>query len=70
MAFVNALLDPIADTLVVTALGGAEQIPFLSLYGVLPASFVFVIGEGGESCLCSPRAARGSVMCCFGEGCR
>lgn len=43
-AFCNSLLDPIADTLVVTALGGAEQIPFLSLYGVLPASFLFVVG--------------------------
>jgi len=42
MSFVNAILDSTKDTLVVTALGGAEQIPYLTVYAVLPASLAFV----------------------------
>lgn len=54
-SFANALLDPIADTLVVTSFGGAEQIPFLSLYGVLPSSFLFVMGAPRSSTLFAAR---------------
>ena len=42
MALANGLLDALKDTLVVTAFGGAEQIPYLTVYAVLPMSFVFV----------------------------
>ena len=43
MAFVNALVDATKDTLVVTAYGGgAEQLPFLTAYAVLPASMLFL----------------------------
>ena len=43
MAYNNALLDSLKDTLTVTALGGAEQIPFLTVWAVLPASILFVL---------------------------
>ena len=42
MALANGILDALKDTLVVTAFGGAEQIPYLTVYAVLPMSFVFV----------------------------
>eukprot|EP00898_Chlorokybus_atmophyticus_P001460 jgi/Chlat1/2314/Chrsp17S02600 len=42
MAFVNALLDATKDTLVVTAVGGAEVLPFLTVYAVLPMSCAFL----------------------------
>lgn len=42
MSFVNALLDSTKDTLVVTAMGGAEQIPYLTVFAVLPCSFLAV----------------------------
>ena len=32
MAFANSILDALKDTLVVTAFGGAEQIPYLTVY--------------------------------------
>eukprot|EP01026_Neomeris_dumetosa_P060086 TRINITY_DN5642_c0_g2_i2.p1 TRINITY_DN5642_c0_g2~~TRINITY_DN5642_c0_g2_i2.p1 ORF type:complete len:664 (-),score=81.95 TRINITY_DN5642_c0_g2_i2:1086-3077(-) len=45
MAFVNAILDSMKDTLVVTAVGGGAQvIPYLTVYAVLPASLVFLVG--------------------------
>ena len=34
MAFANSILDALKDTLVVTAFGGAEQIPYLTVYAV------------------------------------
>jgi len=43
MAYNNALLDSLKDTLVVTALGGAEQIPYLTVWAVLPCSVLFVL---------------------------
>eukprot|EP00899_Mesostigma_viride_P005294 jgi/Mesvir1/14766/Mv05407-RA.1 len=43
MAFNNALLDTTGDTLIVTAFGGSEVIPFLTVYGVLPSSFLFLL---------------------------
>ena len=42
MALANGILDALKDTLVVTAFGGAEQIPYLTVYAVLPCSFAFV----------------------------
>ena len=42
MAFANSILDALKDTLVVTAFGGAEQIPYLTVYAVLPMSLLFV----------------------------
>ena len=54
MAFANSVLDSTKDTLVVTALGGAEQIPFLTLYAVLPASLLFVLAFS----VCSSRFTR------------
>lgn len=53
MAFANSILDALKDTLVVTAFGGAEQIPYLTVYAVLPMSLLFVslftkLSENGE----------------------
>ena len=42
MALANGILDALKDTLVVTAFGGAEQIPYLTVYAVLPASLAVV----------------------------
>ena len=42
MAFANSIMDAVKDTLVVTAFGGAEQIPYLTVYAVLPMSLLFV----------------------------
>ena len=41
MALANGILDALKDTLV-TAFGGAEQIPYLTVYAVLPMSLLFV----------------------------
>ena len=41
LAFNNAIVDSMKDALIVTS-GGAEQLPFLTVYAVLPASAVFV----------------------------
>ena len=43
--FNNTILDSTKDTLVITAVGGAQQVPFLTLYVVLPIS-VFVVATG------------------------
>ncbi|GHP01467.1 hypothetical protein PPROV_000022300 [Pycnococcus provasolii] len=40
MSFCNCILDATKDTLVVTAFGGAEQIPWLTVWAVLPLSIV------------------------------
>lgn len=41
LAFNNAIVDSMKDTLIVTS-GGAEQLPFLTVYAVLPSSAVFL----------------------------
>ncbi|KAL3142921.1 hypothetical protein ABBQ38_003208 [Trebouxia sp. C0009 RCD-2024] len=44
MAFINTLLDSLANSLVITAVGGGTQvIPFLTVYGVLPISCIFLV---------------------------
>ena len=42
MAFNNTIFDSTKDTILITAIGGAEQIPFVTLYAVLPASCLFL----------------------------
>lgn len=43
MAFNNTIFDSTKDTLLITSVGGAEQIPFVTLYAVLPASCLFLL---------------------------
>lgn len=44
MSFINTLLDSTKDALVITMSGGgAESLPFLLPYGVLPTSLMFVV---------------------------
>ena len=44
LAFVNTILDSLKDTLVITAVGGGAQvIPYLTVYAVLPSSLIFFI---------------------------
>ncbi|KAL3138241.1 hypothetical protein ABBQ32_006060 [Trebouxia sp. C0010 RCD-2024] len=44
MAFINTILDSLANSLVITAVGGGTQvIPFLTVYGVLPISCIFLV---------------------------
>jgi AAA family ATP:ADP antiporter len=43
MAFVNTIIDSLKDSLVITAVGGGtEVIPYLTVYAVLPSSFLFL----------------------------
>eukprot|EP00798_Chlamydomonas_sp_ICE-L_P015733 gene15733-21855_t len=44
LAFVNTILDSLKDTLVITSVGGGAQvIPYLTVYAVLPSSLVFLL---------------------------
>ncbi|GIL72365.1 hypothetical protein Vretimale_4143 [Volvox reticuliferus] len=44
LAFVNTILDSLKDTLVITAAGGGAQvIPYLTVYAVLPSSVIFLV---------------------------
>lgn len=44
LSFVNTVLDSLKDTLVITAAGGgAEVIPYLTVYAVLPSSVLFLL---------------------------
>ncbi|EFJ49850.1 hypothetical protein VOLCADRAFT_89266 [Volvox carteri f. nagariensis] len=44
LAFVNTILDSLKDTLVITAAGGGAQvIPYLTVYAVLPSSLIFLL---------------------------
>ncbi|GLI68678.1 hypothetical protein VaNZ11_013164 [Volvox africanus] len=44
LAFVNTILDSLKDTLVITAAGGGAQvIPYLTVYAVLPSSLIFLV---------------------------
>lgn len=44
MAFINTIIDSLKDSLVITAVGGGtEVLPYLSVYGVLPSSVLFLI---------------------------
>lgn len=44
MAFVNTIIDSLKDSLVITAVGGGtEVLPYLSVYGVLPSSVLFLV---------------------------
>ena len=49
MALANGILDALKDTLVVTAFGGVEQIPYLTVYAVLPASLAVVDYSPGST---------------------
>jgi ATP/ADP translocase len=44
LSFINTILDSLKDTLVITAAGGgAHVIPYLTVYAVLPISFMFLV---------------------------
>nr|BBG40173.1 hypothetical protein [Parachlorella kessleri] len=44
MAFVNTISDSLKDSLVITAVGGGTHvIPYLTVYGVLPSSLIFLV---------------------------
>ncbi|BDA47960.1 ADP,ATP carrier protein 1 [Coccomyxa sp. Obi] len=44
LSFINTLLDSLGSSLVITAVGGGTAvIPFLTVYAVWPASFVFLV---------------------------
>ncbi|KAK9829542.1 hypothetical protein WJX72_006395 [[Myrmecia] bisecta] len=44
MAFINTIVDSLANSLVITAVGGGtEVLPFLTVYAVLPCSFIFLV---------------------------
>ncbi|CAD7703422.1 unnamed protein product [Ostreobium quekettii] len=44
MAFINTIMDSLKDTLVITAVGGGAQvIPYLTVYAVFPVSLLFVL---------------------------
>ncbi|CAD7696846.1 unnamed protein product [Ostreobium quekettii] len=44
MAFINTIMDSLKDTFVITAVGGGAQvIPYLTVYAVFPVSLLFVL---------------------------
>lgn len=65
MAYANSVLDSTKDTLVVTALGGAEQIPFLTVWAVLPASVLFVVAFSKLSAALPRAALFNTCLCAF-----
>ncbi|KAF5839782.1 TLC ATP/ADP transporter-domain-containing protein, partial [Dunaliella salina] len=59
LSFVNTILDSLKDTLVITASGGGAQvIPYLTVYAVLPSSVVFLVAYS----FASQRLTRGQLF--------
>ena len=65
MAFNNTIFDSTKDTLLITAVGGAEQIPFVTLYAVLPASCLFLFLFSVSSKRYSRRRVFNWTVCLF-----
>ncbi|KDD74048.1 TLC ATP/ADP transporter, partial [Helicosporidium sp. ATCC 50920] len=50
LSFVNTIVDGLKDSLVVTATGGGPHVlPFVTVYGVLPSSFLFLLAYSWAS---------------------
>jgi len=59
LSFVNTILDSLKDTLVITASGGGAQvIPYLTVYAVLPSSVIFLVAYS----FASQRLTRGQLF--------
>jgi AAA family ATP:ADP antiporter len=66
LAFVNTVLDSLKDTLVITAAGGgADVIPFLTVYAVLPSSVLFLVAFAAASQRMSRRSLFNAIICSF-----
>jgi len=65
MAFNNTIFDSTKDTILITAIGGAEQIPFVTLYAVLPASCLFLFLFSVASKRYSRRRVFNWTVCLF-----
>lgn len=66
MAFVNTIIDSLKDSLVITAVGGGtEVLPYLSVYGVLPSSFLFLVLYSWATRKMSREKIFNLVIACF-----
>merc|ERR1719353_2167112 len=65
MAFNNTIFDSTKDTILITTIGGAEQIPFVTLYAVLPASCLFLFLFSVASKRYSRRRVFNWTVCLF-----
>lgn len=66
MAFVNTIIDSLKDSLVITAVGGGtEVLPYLSVYGVLPSSVLFLVIYSWATRKMSREKIFNLVIACF-----
>jgi AAA family ATP:ADP antiporter len=66
MAFVNTIIDSLKDSLVITAVGGGtEVLPYLSVYGVLPFSVVFLLAYSWGTQRFSRERLFNVIICTF-----
>lgn len=66
LSFVNTILDSLKDTLVITAAGGgAEVIPYLTVYAVLPSSVLFLLAFAFASQHLSRAALFNAIVAVF-----
>ena len=66
MAFVNTIIDSLKDSLVITAVGGGtEVLPYLSVYGVLPSSVLFLVLYSWATRKMSREKIFNLVVACF-----
>ena len=66
LAFVNTILDSLKDTLVITAVGGGAQvIPYLTVYAVLPSSLIFLLLYSQATQVMSRAAVFNAIIAAF-----
>lgn len=66
MAFVNTIIDSLKDSLVITAVGGGtEVIPYLTVYAVLPSSFLFLFAYSAGTQRFSREKLFNIIVGCF-----
>lgn len=66
MAFVNTIIDSLKDSLVITAVGGGiEVLPYLSVYGVLPFSVLFLLAYSWGTQRFSRERLFNVIICIF-----
>ncbi len=66
LSFINTLLDSLKDTFVITAAGGGAQvIPYLTVYAVLPSSLLFLLAYSYATNVLSRTAVFNTIIFVF-----
>ncbi len=66
LSFINTILDSLKDTFVITAVGGGAQvIPYLTVYAVLPSSLIFLLAYSHATNIMSRPAVFNSIIFVF-----